>query len=166
MQLRAADLETPIGSVRLVEHEGKLCALSLPGRWTETAGHLKKRFGPFELARADSVASLSAVRAFFEGRLTALDDVEVDPGGSAFQEQVWAALRAIRVGRTTSYSALATTIGQPGAARAVATANATNPVAIVIPCHRVIHADGTLSGYGGGVDRKRWLLRHEGALLF
>ena len=77
-----------------------------------------------------------------------------------------AALRASRVGRTTAYSALATTSGQPGAARAVATANATNPVAIVIPCHRVIHADGTLSGYGGGVDRKRWLLRHEGALLF
>jgi len=74
-------------------------------------------------------------------------------------------LRAIPAGQTRSYSELAAAVGRPGAARAVASANATNPIPIVIPCHRVIHADGSLSGYGGGVDRKRWLLRHEGALL-
>ena len=93
--------------------------------------------------------------------MAAIDDIPVETGGSPFQQKVWHTLRKIPAGQTTSYGELAARIGQPTAARAVATANATNPVAIVVPCHRVIHADGSISGYGGGVDRKRWLLRHE-----
>jgi methylated-DNA-[protein]-cysteine S-methyltransferase len=104
------------------------------------------------------------VRAYFEGELQALEDVRVESGATDFQRRVWSALREIPPGRTVSYAELARRIGSPTAVRAVAAANARNPVAIVIPCHRVIGADGGLTGYGGGLDRKRWLLEHEGAL--
>ncbi len=111
------------------------------------------------------VETARRVTAYFDGELGALDTIEVDPGGSPFQARVWQALRKIEVGGTRSYQELAASIGQPTAARAVARANATNPIPLVIPCHRVIHADGSLSGYGGGVERKRWLLRHEAAAV-
>jgi methylated-DNA-[protein]-cysteine S-methyltransferase len=103
------------------------------------------------------------VAAYFDGDLRALEAIEVDPEGTAFQRGVWAALRKVPVGQTVSYSALAREIGRPAAVRAVANANAQNPIAIVIPCHRVIGKDGTLVGYGGGLERKRWLLSHENA---
>ena len=89
---------------------------------------------------------------------------EVDTGGTAFQRDVWSALRQIPCGETTSYGAMAKSMGRPGAARAVGITNGRNPVALVLPCHRVIGADGSLTGYAGGIERKRWLLRHEGAL--
>jgi methylated-DNA-[protein]-cysteine S-methyltransferase len=101
--------------------------------------------------------------AYFGGELRALDAIEVDPGGSPFQREVWKALRTIGAGETRSYQELASAVGRPSASRAVARANATNPIPVVIPCHRVIHSDGSLAGYGGGIERKRWLLRHEAA---
>jgi methylated-DNA-[protein]-cysteine S-methyltransferase len=88
--------------------------------------------------------------------------VAVELNGTAFQKEVWTALRRISAGTTISYSTLAARIGQKAAVRAVGAANGANPVAIVVPCHRVIGADGSLTGYGGGLDRKRWLLAHEG----
>jgi len=91
--------------------------------------------------------------------------VPVRAGGTPFQRVVWAALREIPPGRTTSYGQLAARLGRPGASRAVGLANGANPVAIAVPCHRVIGADGTLTGYGGGIERKRWLLEHERASL-
>ena len=88
----------------------------------------------------------------------------VETNGTPFQQQVWKALREIPAGHTTSYGALAARIGRAGASRAVGLANGSNPVGLVVPCHRVIGANGTLTGYGGGIDRKRWLLDHEQAL--
>ena len=91
--------------------------------------------------------------------------ITVDGGGTAFQRKVWAALREIPAGATKSYSDLAAAVGRPNAVRAVGMINGRNPISIVVPCHRVIGKDGSLTGYGGGLDRKRWLLQHEGALL-
>lgn len=106
-----------------------------------------------------------ALEAYFDGELGALDGVVVQTGGTDFQRAVWAGLRAIPVGRTLSYGALAASLGRPKAVRAVGLANGANPVSIIIPCHRVIGADASLTGYGGGLERKRWLLAHEGAEL-
>ena len=111
--------------------------------------------------RAGAGAVSAALEAFFAGRLQAIDAVAVHTGGTAFQRRVWAALRAIPAGTTTTYGRLAAALGQPTASRAVGLANGANPVVIVVPCHRVIGADGTLTGYGGGIERKRWLLDHE-----
>jgi len=162
MRLGAARMDSPLGRLILVVHDGRLCGLSFPGGWSGLRRHLAARFGEvaFESGEEQS-AVVRCVSSYFAGELTALDEIEVDPGGTPFQQKVWRALRRIPHGQTSSYRELAHAVGQPGAARAVATANATNPVAIVIPCHRVIHADGSISGYGGGVERKRWLLRHE-----
>jgi methylated-DNA-[protein]-cysteine S-methyltransferase len=104
-----------------------------------------------------------AIEAYLNGDLRAIETVEVATGGTAFQRAVWAALRAIDAGRTTTYGELARGLGRPRAVRAVGRANGANPVSIVVPCHRVIGSDASLTGYGGGIKRKRWLLRHEGA---
>jgi methylated-DNA-[protein]-cysteine S-methyltransferase len=127
---------------------------------------LERRFGDVSFEVVSDLGGLSRrLEAYFLGDLGALTEISVDPGGTPFQQKVWSALQRISVGRTISYTDLARGIGQPTAFRAVATANAQNPVAVVVPCHRVIHANGSVSGYGGGFERKRWLLRHEGALL-
>ncbi|MBO0756054.1 MAG: methylated-DNA--[protein]-cysteine S-methyltransferase, partial [Bradyrhizobiaceae bacterium] len=106
-----------------------------------------------------------ALSAYFAGDLTAIDRIAVATRGTGFQRDVWAALRQIAPGTTLSYGALAKEIGHPKAVRAVGLANGANPIAIVIPCHRVIGADTSLTGYGGGIKRKRWLLNHEGAIF-
>src|SRR5439155_26921038 len=105
------------------------------------------------------------LRRYLDGELHALDDIDVDLGGTPFQQRVWAALRKIPVGVTRSYGELARAIGKPAAVRAVGLANGKNPVSLVVPCHRVIGSDGKLVGYGGGIERKRWLPPHERALL-
>ena len=105
---------------------------------------------------------LDALDRYFAGDLTAIDALAVNPSGTPFQLRVWSALRDVRAGSTTSYSAVAKRLGTPQAVRAVGAANGANPIPIVIPCHRVIGADGRLVGYGGGLERKRWLLAHEG----
>src|SRR5262245_5687963 len=104
------------------------------------------------------------LRAYFAGELRTFD-LPLATGGTEFQRKVWAALRAIPFGTTISYAELARRVGRPGAARAVGSANGRNPVGIVVPCHRVIAADGTLGGYGGGLDRKEWLIQHEAEVL-
>ena len=127
---------------------------------------LRGRFGAVEpIAAADPVGAITALRAYLNGRLDALDGLPVDAGGTPFQREVWAALRTIPAGVTWSYKRLAEQIGRPAAVRAVGLANGANPIGIVVPCHRVIGADGSLTGYGGGLPRKRWLLEHEGVLL-
>ena len=98
---------------------------------------------------------------YFAGELDAIDRIPVETGGTPFQREVWGALREIQCGTTTSYGALAKRIGHPAAVRAIGTANGANPVAVVLPCHRVIGSNGSLTGYGGGIERKRWLLDHE-----
>lgn len=117
-----------------------------------------------EMPRAPDAVT-TALDRYFAGDLAAIDTLETDPGGTPFQRECWAALRQIPAGETRSYSEQAESIGRPNATRAVGLANGANPIAIVVPCHRVVGADGSLTGYGGGLERKRWLLAHEGARL-
>ena len=107
---------------------------------------------------------MSTLRRYFDGDIRAIDTIAVELNGTPFQKDVWTALRRIPAGTTISYSTLAKRIGHSSAVRAVGTANGANPVAIVVPCHRVIGADGSLTGYGGGLDMKEHLLRLEGIL--
>jgi methylated-DNA-[protein]-cysteine S-methyltransferase len=105
------------------------------------------------------------MRAYFKGDIAAIDRLPVDDTvGTPFQRSIWRALRRIPKGKTISYAELARRIGKPRAVRAAGLANGQNPISIVVPCHRVIGSNGTLTGYGGGIERKRWLLEHEGAL--
>ena len=106
-----------------------------------------------------------AVEAYFAGDARALDGLKVKTGGTAFQRSVWAALRDIPAGETRSYGQLAAAIGSPKAVRAAGLANGQNPIAVIVPCHRVIGANGTLTGYAGGLERKKWLLAHEAAAI-
>jgi methylated-DNA-[protein]-cysteine S-methyltransferase len=105
----------------------------------------------------------AALAAYFAGDLVAIEQLPVKTGGTGFQNTVWSALRALAPGRTVTYSQLARNLGKPQSARAVGHANGANPVCIVVPCHRLVGADGALTGYGGGIERKRWLLHHEAA---
>jgi methylated-DNA-[protein]-cysteine S-methyltransferase len=109
-----------------------------------------------------SKASLK-VLAYFDGDLAAIDTIEVETGGTAFQKKAWAALRRIPASSTLTYGALARRLRRPDAVRAVGAANAANPICVVVPCHRLVGADGSLTGYSGGLHRKQWLLVHEGA---
>jgi methylated-DNA-[protein]-cysteine S-methyltransferase len=110
---------------------------------------------PGAFGHADTLAR------YFEGEVESIDAIATAADGTDFQRAVWKALRTIPVGTTMSYGALARQIGQPAAVRAVGLANGANPIAIVVPCHRVIGSDGSLTGYGGGLEKKRWLLAHE-----
>lgn len=165
MKLELSELESPIGLIRSVVGAEGLCDLDFADRWEKKRQRLEQRFGSIELVRAaDPGGVMSRLRAYFEGALDALESLPIDPGGTPFQRGVWSALRRIPAGTTTSYGALAAEVGTVGGARPVGTANGRNPIAIVVPCHRVIGADGSLTGYAGGLARKRWLLTHEGAL--
>ena len=125
---------------------------------------LRLQYGIVRLEVRDGVSpARRAVEAYFEGDLAAIDRLPVKTGGTAFQRQVWAALRSIPIGETTTYGRLAAGIGRPKAVRAVGAANGANPIGVIVPCHRVIGATGSLTGYGGGIERKQWLLQHEGA---
>jgi methylated-DNA-[protein]-cysteine S-methyltransferase len=163
MTLLVDTLDSPIGPVHLVTDGRALCALELGAREERLLTLLRARYGPdvaLEEAR-DPLGLTARARAWFAGDLSAFDGVPVDGGGTPFQRRVWAALRRIPAGETTTYGALAAALGVPQASRAVGRANGQNPVAIVVPCHRVIGASGHLTGYAGGLERKRWLLEHE-----
>jgi methylated-DNA-[protein]-cysteine S-methyltransferase len=165
VRLRLGHLEAPapIGTVLLVSDGSRLVALDFGLPEERLLALLRARFGTgvaFEEA-ADPQGFAAAVRAYFDGRLGALMDIPVDGGGTPFQRRVWAALREIPPGETRSYGELARHLGLPGAARAVGAANGRNPVSLVVPCHRVVGGAGGLVGYGGGIERKRWLLAHE-----
>jgi methylated-DNA-[protein]-cysteine S-methyltransferase len=152
---------SPIGELVLTASGTALTGVYFPplreqAGWFEDDGHGPA--GPvLARARQQLIEYFAGVRTTF--------DLPLDPPGTAFQRQVWDALRTIPYGATTSYSELARRLGDPGATRAVGAANGKNPIPIIVPCHRVIGARGELTGFGGGLDRKRWLLEHEGALL-
>ena len=112
-----------------------------------------------------TLAAVARLERYFAGDLAALEEQRVLPHGTAFQRRVWTALRAIPAGTTLGYGELAARLGSPNSSRAVGAANGANPVSLFVPCHRVIAADGSLHGYGGGLERKRWLLAHEGATV-
>jgi len=113
------------------------------------------------VTRSTPSSAHGALRRYFDGDIAAIDALEVTTGGTPFQRAVWSALRRIPAGQTTSYGALAAEIERPRAVRAVGHANGSNPVGLIVPCHRVIGASGQLTGYAGGIERKRWLLEHE-----
>jgi methylated-DNA-[protein]-cysteine S-methyltransferase len=156
---------SPLGTILLVcDGEGRLRALDFHDHEARMRLLLRRQYGDgrYTLAAGDAPSAVTTrLQAYLAGELHAIDTIAVRTGGTEFQRRVWAGLRRIPVGTTTTYSRLATVIGHPGACRAVGLANGANPVGIVIPCHRVIGADGTLTGYGGGMERKRWLLEHE-----
>ncbi len=166
MELQFTEVESPIGTIILVANGGALCALDFADRRARMLSLLQARYGGVSLKRSANPGGCdSRVRAYLDGNLDALSDIPVDLGGTAFQREVWSALRQVRPGTTVSYAKLAASIGHPTAVRAVGATNARNPIALVVPCHRVIGADGSLTGYAGGLDRKRWLLRHEGVAV-
>jgi len=164
LQLFIDRVPSPLGTIVLVcDGDGRLRALDFDTHETRLKRLLGRHYGEgrFTLVTAPAPRIRTALDAFFAGELGALDAIAVQTGGTPFQRMVWAALRRIPAGTTTTYSRLANEIGQPAASRAVGLANGANPIAIVVPCHRVIGADGSLTGYAGGVERKRWLLAHE-----
>jgi len=159
---------TPIGEALLVTDDpGRLRAFDWSNFESRMHKLMRRHCGSavtLECGRAPQ-SILHALEAYFAGELTAIDSIPVLTGGTPFQRSVWSALREIPAGKTWSYSQMAIRIGAPKAVRAVGLANGSNPVGLVLPCHRVIGADGSLTGYGGGLDRKRWLLEHEGVFL-
>lgn len=160
--------QTPIGPLLLVTDErGVLRSLGIGDDEAGMRESLRRQYGAgiVLVPGAVPIAIHSALGAYFAGDLAALAGIPWATGGTPFQRAVWEVLAEIPAGTTTSYGALAVKIGSPKAVRAVGMANGANPIAIVLPCHRVIGADGTLTGYGGGLERKRWLLAHEGVLL-
>jgi methylated-DNA-[protein]-cysteine S-methyltransferase len=166
MRLAVDRIDSPAGPIAIVAGDAGLVAVDFGEPEDRLSAMLARRFGTVEAVPADDpFGAATAMRAYLAGRLDALDALSVDPGGTAFQRECWAMLRTIPAGTTWSYRQLAATIGRPAAVRAVGLANGANPVGIVVPCHRVIGTDGTLTGYGGGLERKRWLLEHEGVLL-
>jgi methylated-DNA-[protein]-cysteine S-methyltransferase len=154
---------SPIGTMMLVhDDDGALFALDFEDFEDRMKRLLRLRHGAVELGEAAAPAKIrGALDRYFAKDFKALDVIETRAGGTDFQRAAWDALRAIPPGETRSYGAQAIAIGRPTAGRAVGLANGSNPVAIVVPCHRVIGASGALTGYGGGLWRKRWLLDHE-----
>jgi methylated-DNA-[protein]-cysteine S-methyltransferase len=154
---------TPLGPMFIVTDD-RDCVLAVgwEDNVTRVGRDLRRAHVGETVERRSPSPARRALEAYFEGDLHAISDLPVRMGGTSFQRDVWTALRTIPLGHTMSYGELATRIGRPRAVRAVGLANGANPIAIVVPCHRVIGADATLTGYGGGIDRKGWLLEHEG----
>lgn len=153
---------TPVGDVRILTDRDVVVAADFADGTGRLEAYLARHMAIRERRRGDSAAA-AALRAYLEGDLLTLTQVEVRAFGSQFQQDVWSALRRIPAGSTWTYAQLADAAGHPGAARAVGAANGANPVAVFVPCHRVVPATGGVGGYAGGPSRKAWLLRHEGA---
>jgi methylated-DNA-[protein]-cysteine S-methyltransferase len=166
VDLLTDEIGCALGTIVLVARAGRLCGLDYGDGGDRLRAMLKARYRDPRLVPAvDPFGFSTRLRAYLAGDLAAIDDIPVETGGTHFQRQVWMALRRIPAGHTVAYAALARRVGHAAAIRAVGAANARNPVAIVVPCHRLIGSDASLTGYAGGLSRKRWLLRHEGVVL-
>jgi methylated-DNA-[protein]-cysteine S-methyltransferase len=153
---RWSAIASPIGTLLAAKDDVGLTALLLPGASAPSGAEFAPENDP-------SFADVrSQLHEYFAGTRTTFD-LQLHPTGSAFQLRVWEALREIPYGETASYAEVAAKLGKPGAFRAVGAANGQNPIAIIVPCHRVIGSNGSLVGYGGGLATKRWLLGHEAA---
>jgi methylated-DNA-[protein]-cysteine S-methyltransferase len=162
-------LETPIGVALIAtDDQGRLRVFD----WEDQTARMQR--GLDRIYRADGGVRLDErrgaawpvidrLKAFFAGDLAAIDAIPVESAGTPFQRKVWAVLRKIPAGKTWTYTQLAARAGRPEAVRAAGAANGLNPISVVVPCHRVIGSDGSLTGYGGGIHRMEWLLRHVGA---
>lgn len=187
MKWSIEQIESPLGALVCVTREGALVALEFPENHERLHRYLARRSkeprsAPHEEGASRTVTASGAVttepdasgasgaiaariRAYFAGELDALDDIAVEVAGTDFERRVYAELRRVKRGTVVAYSELARRAGRPDAVRAVGATNAKNPISIVVPCHRVIGMDGSLTGYAGGLERKRWLLTHEGATV-
>ena len=164
MKLVFDTFPTSLGEMTVVIHEDTLCVLEFNDIPVGIESFMK-RFGVYKKSTEINPLNIRGrISAYFKGELDAFKGLKLDTGGTPFQQIVWRGLQKIPPGHTLSYSAFASYIGRPKAQRAVGTANGHNPVAIIIPCHRVIAKNGTLSGYAGGVERKHQLLAHEASL--
>jgi len=166
MELFIDKIDSAIGILILVSDGESLCALDYAGYEPRMLKFLHARYGHVRWKDTrDPLGFSSRMRAYLAGDLGCVNSIPANPGGTAFQQQVWSALRAIPAGAVLTYSGLAAQLGKPTAYRAVGMSNALNPIAIVVPCHRLVGATGALTGYAGGLERKRWLLQHEGVDL-
>lgn len=167
VELLQGSLNSPIGEMLIVlDVQERVRVLEWRDHEERLHKHLHRHYGEqgsnYILRQQMLPAGIShLLNAYFAGEITALDAIPVHARGTEFQKEVWSALRDIPGGSTTSYGALAAKLKRPKAMRAVGLANGSNPVSLVVPCHRVIGADGSLTGYGGGLKRKQWLLEHE-----
>jgi len=163
MRLKLERWTSLMGPLLIVtDEDGVLRALDFGEHESRMERLLRDYYGDYTLERGKTPAPvLRALQDYFDGKLEAVAQVKTATGGTPFQREVWQALRSIPAGTTMSYRQLAAKIGRAGASRAVGAANGANPIPIVVPCHRVIGADGSLTGFGGGLANKRWLLDHE-----
>jgi len=165
LRLLKDQFETPIGEMVIaVDHDGNLRAVDWADHADRMLALLRRHYGKngFTLDAAQNPGGLTqTMMSYFAGDLSSIDAVTTQTAGTPFQREVWRSLRQIPCGLTISYGELAKRIGRPKAVRAVGLANGSNPIGIVVPCHRVIGSGGSLTGYGGGIERKRWLLDHE-----
>src|SRR5215470_7410107 len=165
MRLLTDEIPSAIGTLVIAALDDRLCSLDYDDCRPRMLVLLTRRFGVFDLRRTPDPGGMSTrLRRYFQGDVEAIDGISVDMGGTILQRRVWAALRGIPAGTTVTYGDLARAVGRPNAARAIGMINGQNPVAIVVPCHRVVGADASPTGYAGGLWRKRWLLHHEGAV--
>ncbi len=162
MQLFVERIKTPIGPL-LITHDGKALAnIAFADREERRAKELARDFADAEVKRVTKPTNFAAALTdYFDGDVRAIDKLPVMAFGTAFQRQCWRALRRVKPGTTRSYGDHARAIGRPDTARAVGAANGFNPISIVVPCHRLVGASGSLIHYGGGLERKRWLIDHE-----
>jgi len=165
IELFQQELETPLGIVYVVTDGTSVRAVDFEGFEDRMRRLLDRHYDQYVFhASGNTLDAIRRLAAYFAGDLEAIQDIAVETNGTAFQKRVWSALRTIPAGATVSYKAIAERIGQPKASRAVGLANGANPIGIIVPCHRVIGANADLTGYGGGLERKRWLLEHEGSI--
>ena len=171
MQLYRSTIPTPLGDMLALASDEGLCALEFtdPNRGQERLTRLNARLVRAipvrHLGVGHDTATIARTRdwlaAYFAGTAAEVGNLPLDMRGAPFEKRVWTALRTIPPGQTTSYGAIAQALGRTGASRAVGAANGANPIAIIVPCHRVIGSSGSLTGYGGGLDRRTWLIEHE-----
>jgi O-6-methylguanine DNA methyltransferase len=175
MHLARTTITTPIGDMLALASDEGLCALEFievkkrPSaasreRLSRLQARLRRWFPPHELVDQDTptfARTRTWLSKYFDGAAADVGDLKIDMHGAPFEKRVWHALLEIPAGETMSYGGIAKKLGSAGASRAVGAANGANPIAIIVPCHRVIGSSGSLTGYGGGLDRKTWLLNHE-----
>ncbi len=163
MELFIDRIPSEIGTVLVVTNGVQVCAVDFEDFEPRMHELLAKQYPVFELTpQVNPLGVSDRLEAYFRGDFAGLNDIPVSPGGTDFQQEVWFNLRSIAPGTTITYGGLADRLRKPKSARAVGMTNSLNPIAIILPCHRVIGANGKLTGYAGGLDRKRWLLHHEG----
>jgi methylated-DNA-[protein]-cysteine S-methyltransferase len=156
-------IDSPVGKLTVAARGRGVCLVHFGAATPRLRATLASWYPGAAIAPAkDPGGAVDVLRRYFDGDLQSLDEIEVDLHGTPFQRSVWTALRSVRAGTTLSYAQLAGRVGAPAAVRAVGAANGANPVAVILPCHRIIGSNGSLTGYGGGLERKRWLLDHEG----